>query len=270
MTAPELSIVVVTWNARDYALRCLDSLAHVTASCEVILVDDASTDGTADAVGARHPNVRVIRKPANEGLAAGRNSALPLIRGRLVLMLDADTEVRPGSVETMCRVLDAHPEVGLVGPKLVSPAGEIQDSCRRFPPLLLPFLRRGPIARLNPNPGAHRRHLMHDWDHATRRPVVWVIGAAQMWRADLPRLIGSYDTRISSYGGEDLDWCLRVWRAGYEVHYVPDATLTHVWQKVTRRSLYGRKSLRALRDFYYIQWKHRSLRGAPVLRGAEA
>jgi GT2 family glycosyltransferase len=266
---PELSVVIVTWNARDDALRCLGSLnEHVRIPHEIIVVDDGSEDGTPEAVRDRFPDARLVAKPVNEGLVAGRNEALPLVRGRLVLMLDADTEVRPGAVETLAGVLDSQPRVGLVGPKLTGPEGELQLSCRRYPPLMIPFMRRGPYARLNPDPQAHRRHLMKDYDHAVERPVVWVSGAVQMWRADLPAKIGPYDRWVSSYGGEDLDWCLRVWGAGLEVHYVPQAEIVHVWQQMTRRNLYGRKSFRALRDWYYLQWKHRRLRRSPRLAEA--
>jgi GT2 family glycosyltransferase len=263
---PELSIVVVTWNAREDVLRCLSSLAeHVRLPHEVIVVDDGSEDGTPEAVRDSFPDVRLLAKTANQGLVTGRNDALPLLRGRLVLMLDADTVVRPGAVETLAGVLDSQPLVGLIAPKLVGPDGELQLSCRRYPPLMIPFMRRGPYARFDPDPASHRRHLMKDYDHAAERPVVWVSGAAQMWRADLPSKIGKYDKWVSSYGGEDLDWCLRVWEAGLEVRYVPQAEILHVWQQMTRRNLFGRKSWRAFRDWYYLQWKHRRLRRSPRL-----
>lgn len=268
---PEISIVIVTWQARDDVLICLASIEeHAGVAHEVIVVDDGSTDGTSAAVGERFPGARLLSKPANEGLPAGRNSALPLVRGRLVLMLDADTRLHAGAVAAMASVLDAEPSIGLVGPKLLNPDGTLQLSSRRWPPLLLPVLRRGPYARLRPDPVAHRRHMMVDDDHARQRPVVWAIGAAQMWRAELPRRIGNFDTRISSYGGEDMDWCLRVWEAGLQVHYVPSSVIVHVSQRVTRRSLYGRASRRALRDFYYLQWKHRRLRRDPLLQEALA
>jgi len=267
---PLLSVVVVTWRARDHVLRCLESLRqHAGVDHEVIVVDDGSGDGTAEAVRAGYPDVRLLAKPVNEGLVAGRNDALPLVRGRLVLMLDSDTEVRPGALERLAAVLDRRPEVGLVGPRLVYPDGRIQLSCRRYPPLVLPFLRRGPYPRfVDDDPTAHRRHMMKDFDHATERSVVWVMGAAQMWRADLPSTIGPYDRRLSSYGGEDQDWCLRVWAAGLQVRYVAGAEVMHVWQAVTRQALYGPKSRRALRDFYYLQWKHRALRRDPRLEDA--
>jgi N-acetylglucosaminyl-diphospho-decaprenol L-rhamnosyltransferase len=268
---PEVSIVVVSWQARDHVLRCLASLErHVMLPFRAIVVDDGSADGTAEAVGERFPQAVLVAKPHNEGLVAGRNDALPHIRGRVVLMLDADTEVRPGAVEALVRALEEHPGAGLVGPKLFGADGELQLSCRRWPPFSAPFTRRGPLAVLNPEPRSHRRHLMEDFDHATARPVVWVAGAAQAWRADLPSRIGRYDRHVSSYGGEDLDWCLRVWKAGLEVWYVPEAVVMHHWQKLTRQSMFGRRAWRALRDWYYLQWKHRALRRDPRLDRANA
>ena len=271
MTAePEVSVVIVAWRARDDVLRCLDSLAaHAGVHYEAIVVDDGSGDGTPDAVRERFAEARVVAKPVNEGLVKGRNDALKLVRGRLVLMLDADTEVRPGAIAALAAALD-RPGVGLVGPKLVHEDGTLQLSCRRWPPFFAPVVRRGPFARLNPEPASHRRHLMIDWDHATERSVVWLAGAAQMWHSDLPRRIGAYDERVSSYGGEDLDWCLRVWAAGLEVRYVPEAKIVHRWQKVTRQRLFGRRSWRAFRDWYYLQWKHRRLRSDSRLAAANA
>lgn len=270
MSEPEVSIVVVSWRARDDVLRCLASLEqHVRLPYEAIVVDDGSGDGTPEAVRGRFPAARVVAKARNEGLAAGRNTALELIRGRLVLMLDADTQVSAGAVETLAAALD-DPAAGLVVPKLVFPNGELQLSCFRFPPFSIPLIRRGLYARFDPDPRIHRWHLMKDFDHHSRRPVVWALGAAQMWRADLPELIGRYDLRVSSYGGEDLDWCLRVWRGGLRVLYVPDAVVVHEYQQVTRRNLYGRKAWRRFADWYYLQWKHRDLRHDPRLAEANA
>ena len=266
---PEVSVVIVSWQARAHLLACLESVTAETAlSQEVIVVDDGSTDGTAEAVAQAFPAVRLLAKPRREGLVAGRNAALSLVSGRRVLMLDADTRLRAGAVKTLAAALDADPGTGLVGPRLVYPDGRLQLSCRRYPPLLLPFVRRGPWQHVDPDPPSHRHHLMKDFDHATARPVVWVAGAAQMWRADLPGRIGRYDRRISSYGGEDIDWCLRVWRAGLEVHYVPDAEVVHVSQQVTRRRPLRRESLRAFLDYYYVQAKHRGLRRDPRLERA--
>jgi GT2 family glycosyltransferase len=267
--APEVSVVVVAWRARDYVLRCLTALEeHAGMSYEAIVVDDGSGDGTPEAVSERFPSVRVLAKRQNEGLVAGRNDALEMVRGRFVFMLDADTEVHPGALATLTAALDENPAVGIVSPKLLYPNGELQLSCRRWSPSGLPFFRRGPYAWLFPDSAAHRRHLMSDYDHKTSRPVVWTLGAAQMYRADLPALIGLYDPHISSYGGEDRDWCLRALAIGLQVRYEPAAEVTHVFQQVTRKKPYGRKTFLHLRDFYYLQWKHRRMRRSPQVHDA--
>jgi GT2 family glycosyltransferase len=124
--------------------------------------------------------------------------------------------------------------------------------------------------RIAPKSRAHRHHMMLDFDHASERPVVYVMGAAQMWRAELPGLIGSYDEKISSYGGEDLDWCLRVWTASLEVRYAPQAVVVHDWQRVVHHGPgWDQHAILAARDFYYLQWKHRSLRRDPRLRSLD-
>src|SRR3954451_9567060 len=121
---PEVSVVIVAYRARNELLRCLQSISeNVRVENEAIVVDDGSGDGTPEAVARDFPAARVVAKPRNEGLVAGRNSALPLVRGRFVLMLDSDTAVQPGAVERLAGVLDERPEVGLVGPKLVYPGG---------------------------------------------------------------------------------------------------------------------------------------------------
>lgn len=271
-STPTVSIVVVAWRDRERVLACLDSIArHTTTDHEIVVVDDGSGDGTPEAVRDRFPHATVVARPTNGGLVAGRNDGLQHVTGRYVFMLDSDTEVRPQTIERLVAVLDSHPQVGLVGPRLVGEHGELQLSCRRWPPFWIPFIRRGPYPRLiSDDPPVHRRHLMKDFDHASRRPVVWVSGAAQIWRRELADRLGPYDHRVSSYGGEDLDWCLRVWGAGYEVHYEPAAEVMHAWQAVTRQNLYSRKSFRALADWYYLQLKHRRLRRDPRMAEANA
>lgn len=268
---PEVSVVIVAHRARDLVLECLRSLReHAGMPHEAIVVDDGSNDGTAEAVRSGYPEAQLVVKKISEGLAAGRNSSLPLIRGRLVLMLDSDTKVLPGALETMASVLGRDPGIGLVGPKLIYPDGEVQPSCRRFPSPLIPLVRRWPFVRIWPESGPHRRHMMLDFDHAAERPVVYVMGAAQMWRAELPGMIGRYDEKVSSYGGEDLDWCLRVWGAGLGVVYAPQAEIVHDWQRVVHhRRGWDPHALRAARDFYYLQWKHRKRRRDPRLRGLD-
>jgi len=268
---PEISIVIVAFRARDHVLRCLDSLReNAGPAYEPIVVDDASGDGTPASVRERFPEARVFVQSTNRGLPSGRNAALALVRGDYVLMLDSDTELKAGALRAMKDLLDSRPDVGIVSPRLLFPDGSVQPSCRRWPGLAIPLMRRGPYAKLDPEPEAHRRHMMSDFRFDRRRPVVSTMGAAQMWRSSLPGLIGRFDERISSYGGEDVDWCLRTWAADLQVVYLPEAEVVHHWQHVVRHNPWSRHSLRALRDFYYLQAKHRGLRNDPRLAEARA
>lgn len=260
-TQVDVSVCVVAWNAGADLSRCLEALPRAGSelALQTIVVDNGSQDGTADVL-ARHPEVETVANRENVGITPGRNQALSRARGRIVLMLDADTIPRPGSIAAMVRYLDEHPRVGLVGAKLLDPDGSLQLSCRTMSPPLLPFLRRPPLARWFEHSETVDRHLMRDFDHDHPRPVDWVMGACQCYRAEVAEKLGSYDERVFSHGGEDTDWCLRVWKAGWEVHYVPEAEVVHVYGHFTRKNPLSKQARRALTDFYYVLWKHRDVR----------
>jgi len=257
----EVSVCVVSWNGRAHLERLLPALPAAAGplAIEVIVVDNGSTDGTDDLL-ASHPDVVVLRNNANRGITRARNQALLVRTGRIVLMLDADTIPRPGSIAAMVAYLDERPEVGLVGAQLLNPDGSIQESCRTIPSVALPFLRRPPLSRFFEHSSMIDRHLMRDFDHATALPVDWVMGACQCYRATLLPQLGVYDERIFSHGGEDTDWCLRVWDAGYEVHYVPSAQVQHEYGHFTRKNPFTKQAFRALTDYYLMLWKHRHMR----------
>lgn len=261
MAQPDLTVGIVSWNAAEDLARCLDALPAGLAplSAQVVVVDNGSTDATPTVLAA-HPEVEALRNEDNRGLTPGRNQVLDRVRGRHVLMLDADTIPRPGSLPRLVRYLEAHPEVGLVGPKLLDPDGSLQLSCRTFPSAVLPFLRRPPLDAIFEHRRAVNRHLMRDYDHATPRRVAWVMGAAQCYRSALIERLGRYDERIFSHGGEDTDWCVRVWKAGAEVHYVPEAEVVHAYGHFTRRNPFSKQSRRAIVDYFYMLSKHRDAR----------
>jgi len=256
--AVDISVCIVAWNAAQHIGACLDSLAGAAAprTLETIVVDNGSTDSTPRLLSDRAA-ISVITNERNRGITPARNQALFRARGRVVVMLDADTVPRPGSLGLIVAYLDARPQVGLVGPRLVNPDGTLQLSCRRRPFWLLPWLRRPPLASVFEHRRAVSRHLMRDVDHTRTAPVDWVIGACQAYRADLPARIGAYDERIFSHGGEDTDWCLRTWAAGLDVHYVPAAEVVHAYGHFTRQRPLSKQALRGLTDFTYMTIKHR-------------
>lgn len=256
-----ISIVILTWNSRALLDACLAALPAATAPLltEIIVVDNGSRDGTGDMLAAR-PEVVTITNPTNRGVAPARNQGLRVARGEFVALLDVDTVPAPGSFAMLTARLQAAPEVGLVGPKLVDPDGGLQYSCRRFPTLLDKVCRRLP-ARIG-------RALIDDvelrwWDHAGVRQVDYVIGACQVIRRTALDQVGLLDERIF-YGPEDVDLCLRMHRAGWGVEYVPAAVVMHLERRLTKKLL----SVLTARHVYglgYFFWKHGYLLTRPTV-----
>jgi GT2 family glycosyltransferase len=265
-SAPDLTAIVIGRDVRDELLACVESLyAHAgSLSLEVVYVDNASRDGTAEAIAAAFPAVEVVRLASNECLPA-RNHGLRRARGRHRMFIDSDATVTPGALEAMVAVLDERPEVGLVGPRLVYPDGTLQLSARRYPPAILPLLRRLPLGRLS-EARIVRHHLMADDPPTQRRRVEYVLGACQMFRAEAQSAAGEIDRRIW-FGPDDADWCFRIREAGFDVLYVPEATVVHDYRRTSASKPLSRMALRHLEGFAYFQWKWRRRRRALIAAG---
>jgi N-acetylglucosaminyl-diphospho-decaprenol L-rhamnosyltransferase len=268
-TAPDVSVIVVAHDVRDEVLECLASVERHAApvTCEVFLVDNGSRDGTAAAVEDAFPAVQVVRLDRNIGVAA-RNEGLRRARGRLRMFLDSDARLTPGALPELVAYLDASPEVGLVGPRLVYEDGTLQLSARRFPPLLLPLLRRPPLAHFFEDGATVRRHLMADEPHGETRDVEYVLGACQLFTEAAQRAAGEIDPRIF-FGPDDADWCFRIRRAGLAVAYHPRATVVHAYRRTSAARPLSRIALEQLRAFGRFQWKWRRERARLVQEGRE-
>lgn len=250
-------MVIVGHSVLEELKACLDSIDRFAGiEVEVFFVDNASTDGTGDWVRSERPDVRLLELPHNE-FGAGRNHALPLARGRYTLFLDSDAALTEGALPALVAALDEHPDWGLVGSRLVYDDGTLQLSCRRFPPPLLPVLRRPPLERFFEDGRVVRRHLMADKDYSRTSPVVYMISACHLFRTALVGRIGLLDPALA-WGGEDIDWCIRVRDAGYEVVYVPGATVMHSYRRLSRKRPVSRSALRHLRSFAHLQRKYAS------------
>ena len=267
--APDVTAIVIGHDVRDEVLSCIGTLLRYAGrvSLQVVYVDNGSRDGSADAVQAAFPEAEVVRLPANIGMPA-RNEGLRRARGRHRMFLDSDATVTPGALETLVGLLDERPEVGLAGPRLVYPDGRLQLSARRYPPVMLPVLRRPPLGRFFADGRTVRRHLMADDPPTRRRRVEYVLGACQVFRAEAQAAAGEVDERIF-YGPEDADWCLAVREAGYDVVYVPDATVVHDYRRSTAARNVSRLTLRHLRAHAYFLWKWRRHRQRLIAEGRE-
>ncbi len=224
----DCAIIIVTWNSGKYLEPCIRSILDPGARCtrQLILVDNASTDGSVEQVARLFPAVRIIVNGSNRGFAAANNQGLALVDARFALLLNPDTVITPGALDAMTGFLDAHSGAWALGPMMLNGDGTPQRSGVRFPAnwnILAETLfldRAFPRSRIF---GSHRE-LYAEID-APRR-IDYSQGSCLMVRADvLPRL-GSLDERFFMYF-EETDWCYRMARLGGEVWYCPSARVVH-------------------------------------------
>jgi len=236
---PLVSVVVVTHKHRPYVGRCLEALARVRSEVpvEVMLVDNRSGDGTPELVRERFPWVRVSVRDRRRGFSNNNNFAIRQSTGRYVLLLNPDTEVRPGALRKLFDFMESHPDAGICGAKLLYPNGTVQPSCRRFPTLASVLVRRTPARWLLRDSPANARHLMLD-RISTSSPseVDWLLGACLFVRRRAIRDIGPLDDGYYLYV-EDIDWCYRMRQGGWKVWWVPGAEIVHHHVAVSDRKL---------------------------------
>ena len=265
----DLTAIVLAHDVRDEVRECLTSLREHAGGLKVqpIVVDNGSGDGTAEMVRREFAGTEVLRIGHNAGMAA-RNAGLERARGRVRMFIDSDAAVRPGALPALLDVLDGDPGVGLVGPRLVYPDGGLQLSTRRYPPVLLPVLRRPPLGRWLEDGRTVRHHLMAGERHDRRRRVEYVLGACQAFRADVQEAVGGFDRRIW-YGHDDADWCFRVREAGFAVLYVPDAVVVHGYRRSSAAAPLSRRSARQMQAHLYFQAKWARQRRRLIAEGRE-
>jgi GT2 family glycosyltransferase len=211
---PDLTISIVNHNSRELVLACLDSLAGTAA--EIVVLDNASEDGSAEAVRERFPDVRLIVQRFRAGFGANHNTAIRATDSRYVCLLNADTTAADWGFDRMVAYLDGHPRVAALGPKLVYPDGRKQGSAWRFPS---PFAQVLGLLTLN---------LVGVRQSKGSRPraVGWVTGAALLLRRAALDEVGLFDEDFFLYT-EEVDLQFRLHRAGWKVHYFPEVTVVH-------------------------------------------
>lgn len=221
---PRLSIVIPTHGTRELTLRCLDSLAPIVPEFEVIVVDDASEDGTSDAIASRHPRVRVLVNDRQSGFSATANRGLAAASGGLLLLLNSDTEVAPDSLATLEDAFDRDPRLGVGGAELRFPDGSPQWSAGRRPsPPWLLAQASGLPALLSGVPGYRR---LRPPGRGARASVDWVSGAALAMRREVWNAVGPFDEGYRFYC-QDLDLCLAAGDLGWRVGVVAGFVVVH-------------------------------------------
>lgn len=221
-----VTAVVVNYNTRRLLEGCLKSLS---AWPEVVVVDNASTDGSAEMVSDRFGAVKLVRNKRNVGFGTGANAGIVQATGDLVLLLNPDTWVTSGISEILERFFSEHPEAGIAGCGLLDSEGRTLVSARRFY-----TLKRLIARRMAPGSGTVREFEMLESGHTAPRRTDWVAGTGMALRKDLFDSIGGFDDRFFLYF-EDVDLCLRAWLSGSEVWYLPNAHIYHGERRASAR-----------------------------------
>ena len=244
MRSDDVSIVIVSYNARPHLARALGAVAALPY--EVIVVDNASTDGSADFVRTRFPGVRLLALPENLGFARGNNAGIRLATGRYFLLMNSDAWPTPGGIEKLVAYADRSARAAVVGPRLLNPDGSVQRSVRAFPTLWRLATEYFFLRKLAPRSRLLNSFYASGFDHDSERDVDWVKGAVLLLRREAIEQVGAFDPDFFIFSDE-VDLCYRLRLAGWSARFYPRAEFFHVggvstgpqWSRLQRELLRG-------------------------------
>lgn len=245
-----LSVVLITWNGRRLLANCLKSLDFLLQrnDIEVIVVDNGSEDGTMHFLHDKYPQIITIPLERNRGVAYARNRALERANGDFLWILDNDTELSEQVAFGMLEFMKKNPDVGLAGCRLVDADGLVQESCKRFPGI-----------------GEKVRNLLHTHGYRYAYGLEkmksdfepeYLIGACQLIRREAYEAVGPLDEKIF-YGPEDADFCIRVRKAGFHLAYVPEFTVLHHCQRMTRGRIFTPIGIKHIEGLIHLYFKYK-------------
>ena len=225
----DVSIVIVNWNTREILHKCLDSVYQQTRNIdfEVIVIDNGSTDGSAEMVQAEFCKVRLIRNLNNAGFAAGCNQGIAVSKGRYVLLLNSDTVILDNAIAKTVGFADSHPKAAVVSCRVLNPDGTMQQTCFMFPSILNLFLACTHLCRFFPSSRFFGREYMTWWKRDDVREVDVVTGCFMLLRQKALKQTGVLDERFFMYG-EETDLCYRLKQAGWVTLFTTDAEIIHL------------------------------------------
>ena len=267
MLPPDLTVIVVTWNSSGPLVNCLRALeaAREVIPLELFIVDNASTDGSADVARQVAPWAQVIENHDNRGFAAANNQGLCRAQGRYVVLLNPDTWLPDDAWGQMVAFLDEHPNVGVLGPRIVDRDGIIDPRCaRRYPSLRSELFEKLRLDRRFPHSRLFGDYLMTYWDHKDSREVEALSGACMMIRREVIEDVGLLDEDFFMYG-EDVEWCYRIKKTGWQVFFYTQATVMH-WGARSSQLVAEQMGIEALRSMYLFFLKTRGPRYAAAYR----
>jgi GT2 family glycosyltransferase len=226
-----MAFAIINHNTRDHLRACLQSINPYCQE-EVLVVDNASTDGSQDMVKQKFPQVRLLVNQHNPGYGTAANQAVQACHTPLVLLLNSDTRLQSEAGNKLANYMQENPQAGIVGPRLLNADGSLQMSCFPFPSPLNTLVRETLWGRLLERiPWLKHRHLL-GWSHDRSRRVPWVLGAAMALRKSAFEALGGFDENFFLYY-EEIDLCYRIIQAGWEVHFAPVTEVIHIREAST-------------------------------------
>ncbi|MHB8160061.1 MAG: glycosyltransferase family 2 protein [Thermoleophilia bacterium] len=227
-TAPDVSVIIVNWNLRDDLGGCLASLYKYSGGLEIetIVVDNASTDGSAGMVERDFPQVKLIRNQENLGFSRASNQGMAVAGGRYYFLLNNDTLLHEGSLRRLVEFMESHTDAGICGPRVIKEDGTLQVRSRGYYPSIGRALGHFFLPHRLRHRGSRSLGFYEFQDKMDARPVDWVSGCALLVRRRAVEKVGVLDADVFMYC-EDVDWCYRMNRVGWKVWYVPSSVVLH-------------------------------------------
>lgn len=247
-----MAVVIVSYNVSSLLDACLRSLLAQEVALEIVVVDNASLDGSPEMVARDFPEVRLVRNRENRGFATASNQGIKQTTAPLVLSLNPDTVLQPGAVDGLATYLDRHPEAGAAGPRIMRPDGSLDLAARRtFPSPSVALLRLSLVSRFFPRSSRLARYNLTDRSPDLLQEIDSGTGACLMFRRAVLDQVGLFDESFFMYG-EDLDLCFRIKAAGWRIVYVPQSVVIHHKGQSSRQqsSAMIREFHRAMRIFF--------------------
>ena len=225
----DVSIIIVSWNTRQILEDCLASVYEQTTgiSFEVFVVDNASSDGSAEMVRQRFPQIKLITNTDNRGFAAANNQAIRQTSGRYILLLNSDTIILESAIAKTVLCAERHPAAGIIGCRVLNADQTLQQSCFMYPSVLNLFLLTTYLSKMFSKNRFFGRERMTWWDRSDERQVQVVTGCFMLVRREVVEEVGLLDKEYFIYG-EETDWCYRACQAGWKSMFTPDAQIIHL------------------------------------------
>ncbi len=262
-TVDDVHIAIVSHGHFRYLDACLTSISEHTdrASVSVTLIDNVSDPKVAELVRSRFDRITFWANDTPKGFAENNNAAFQNTRSRYCFLLNPDTEIHAGAIDAMVAYMDEHKQLGACAPKLLNADGSLQLNCRKFPSISSVLFRRTPLRILFGKTATARRYSMADWDHETCRSIDWMFGAGIFARRETWEAVGGLDTDMFLFC-EDIDWCLRCHAAGWDIHYVAHAVITHDFDEEKYNRYFTKTRMKHYRTMlqFFLKYPRQCLR----------